>query len=519
MDIDLDFETARRHEVIEYIINKYEGHTARIVSYGLYKVDNLINDLAKVCGLPTDKNVDGEQKASNERTIKQIKSLCNKYLDSDSNLDLDAMLEDKEIQMYNKEYDNIFIHFSKLYQKVRYIGTHAAGVAVTGGDILDYTALKMDKEGNVYTNYDLNDIEAIGVIKFDILGLQTMEEIGELRELTGVTVDYDKAIKDKDVLEAFHKGDTQGVFQFDKKTVRQMLVDIDCRDFNDIVAANAMNRPAALSTHMPEQYADNKNNIETAKELLYYDYTKETYGTIIYQEQVQQICVYLGGMQWTDADKVMKMDGSKAMSPEKREKFNNTKKELHDIFVKGAMSNGFKREEAEQIFSSATDMYGFNKGHAVGYALLAVEEMFYKVHYPLHFWFGKLKYAPNDDTYYKCCVLAAKAGNVVFLPHINYSDIKTRIRKVEGEYCLQQGLSDIKGIGEKAAFQIVEERKRNGIFTSYDNFYDRVKFKGSAVNIGVLTKLKEGGAATFDKKEYISRVTKYNSTLLCREVK
>lgn len=518
-DIDLDFETARRHEVIEYIINKYEGHTARIVSYGLYKVDNLINDLAKVCGLPTDKTVDSEQKASNERVIKQIKSLCNKYLDSDSNLDLDAMLEDKEIQMYNKEYDNIFIHFSKLYQKVRYIGTHAAGVAVTGGDILDYTALKMDKEGNVYTNYDLNDIEAIGVIKFDILGLQTMEEIGELRELTGVTVDYDKAIKDKDVLEAFHKGDTQGVFQFDKKTVRQMLVDIDCRDFNDIVAANAMNRPAALSTHMPEQYADNKSNIETAKELLYYDYTKETYGTIIYQEQVQQICVYLGGMQWTDADKVMKMDGSKAMSPEKREKFNNTKKELHDIFVKGAISNGFKRDEAEQIFSSATDMYGFNKGHAVGYALLAVEEMFYKVHYPLHFWFGKLKYAPNDDTYYKCCVLAAKAGNVVFLPHINYSDIKTRIRKVEGEYCLQQGLSDIKGIGEKAAFQIVEERKRNGIFTSYDNFYDRVKFKGSAVNIGVLTKLKEGGAATFDKKEYISRVTKYNSTLLCREVK
>lgn len=517
-DIDLDFETARRHEVIEYIIDKYKGHTARIVSYGLYKVDNLINDLAKVCGLPTDKNVDSEKKTNNERVIKQIKSLCNKYLDTDSNLDYEGMMDDKEIQLYNKEYDNIFVHFSKLYQKVRYIGTHAAGVAVTGGDILDYTALKMDKEGNVYTNYDLNDIEAIGVIKFDILGLQTMEEIGELRELTGVTVDYDKAIYDKKILEAFHRGDTQGVFQFDKKTVRNMLVDINCTDFNDIVAANAMNRPAALSTHMPEQYADNKSNIETAKELLYYDYTKETYGTIIYQEQVQQICVFLGGMQWTDADKVMKMDGSKAMSPEKREKFNQTKKELHDIFVKGAMSNGFKRDEAEQIFSSATDMYGFNKGHAVGYALLAVEEMFYKVYYPLHFWFGKLKYAPNDDTYYKCCVLAAKAGNVVFLPHINYSDVKTRIRRVEGECCLQQGLSDIKGIGEKAATQIVEERKKNGIFTSYDNFYDRTHFKGSAVNIGVLSKLKECGAATFDKKEYISRVTKYNSTLLCREV-
>ena len=252
---------------------------------------------------------------------------------------------------------------------------------------------------------------------------------------------------------------------------------------------------------------------------MYYDYTKESFGTIIYKEQVQQICVYLGGMEWTDADKVMKMDGSKAMSPEKRKKFNDTKKELHDVFVKGAMSNGFKREQAEQIFSSATDMYGFNKGHAVGYSLLSVEEMFYKVYYPLQFWFGKMKYAPNEDTYYKCCALAVQAGNVVFLPHINYSDIKTKIRKVEGEYCLQQGLSEVKGVGEKAATQIVAERVKNGIYTSWDDFYDRNKFKGSAVNVSVLKLLKECGAATFNKKEYISRVTKYNSTLLCREVR
>lgn len=519
-DIDLDFETARRHEVIDYLINKYKGHTARIASYGLYKVDNLINDLAKVCGLPTDKTVDDEQKNINVKEIKEIKAICNKYLDADANLDTEGMMCDKEVQYYNKRYDNIFVHFSKLYQKVRYIGTHAAGVAVTGGDILDYTALKIDsKTGDVYTNYDLNDIEAIGVIKFDILGLQTMEEIGELRELTGVKVDYDKASKDEKIIEAFHKGDTQGIFQFDKKTVRDMLVNIDCNSFDDIVAANAMNRPSALSTHMPEQYADNKNNIERAKELLYYDYTKESYGTIIYQEQVQQICVYLGGMEWTDADKVMKMDGSKAMSPEKRKKFNDTKKELHDIFVKGAISNGFKKEEAEQIFSSATDMYGFNKGHAVGYSLLSVEEMFYKVHYPLQFWFGKMKYAPNEDTYYKCCALAVQAGNVVFLPHINYSDVKTKIRKVEGEYCLQQGLAEVKGVGEKAATQIVAERIENGIYTSWDNFYDRNKYKGSAVNVGTLKLLKECGAATFNKKEYISRVTKYNSTLLCREVR
>jgi DNA polymerase-3 subunit alpha len=517
-DIDVDFETARRQEVIDYIIEKYSGHTARVASYGLYKVDNLINDLAKVCGLPTDKNVDEEQKKLNEKEIKNIKALCGQFIDADANLDTDSMLANREVKMLNDRYDNIFVHFSKLYQKLKYIGTHAAGVAVTGGDILDYTALRIDsKTGDVYSNYDLNDIEAIGVIKFDILGLNTMEEIGELRKLTGVTVNYDEAVHDEEILDAFHRGDTQGIFQFDKRTVREMLQEIDCTTFDDIVAANAMNRPSALSTGMPEQYASNKSNVETAQELLYYDYTKESYGTIIYQEQVQQICVFLGGMEWTDADKVMKMDGSKAMSPEKREKFNQTKAELHDIFVKGAMKNGFKREQAEQIFASATDMYGFNKGHACGYSLLSVEEMFYKVHYPLYFWFGKIKYAPNEDVYYKCCALAAQAGNVVFLPHINYSDVKTRIRKVEGEPCLQQGLAEIKGVGEKAAIEIVAERKNNGVFTSWDNFYDRCKSR--VVNAKVLKLLSECGASSFDKSEYISRVTKYNSTLMARDIR
>lgn len=517
-DVDLDFETARRHEVIDYIINKYQGHTARIASYGLYRVDNLVNDLAKVCGLETDKEVEEEKKKVNIKKIAEIKKLCNKYIDADGNLDAEGMLMDREVQMYNEENDNIFVHFSKLYLKMRYIGTHAAGVAVTGGDILDYVALRVDsKTGDVYTNYDLNDIEAIGVIKFDILGLNTMEEIGELREMTGVTVDYDKAVKDPEIIEAFNRGDTQGVFQFSQKTVREMLQKIGCDSFDDIVAANAMNRPSALSTGQPDMYAENKRNISNAEALLYYQFTKESYGTIIYQEQVQQICVFLGNMSWTDADKVMKMDGSKAMSPEKREKFNQTKKELHDIFLKGAREHGFKKEQAEQIFTAATDTYGFNKGHAVGYSLLSVEEMFYKVHYPLYFWFGKIKYAPNDDLYYKYCCLAVQSGVVVFLPHINYSDVKTKIRKVEGEYCLQQGLAEIKGVGEKAAMEIVANRKENGIFTSWDDFYDRCKSR--VVNIKVLKLISECGAGTFNKKEYISRVTKYNSTLLCREVK
>lgn len=515
-DIDMDFETSRRHEVIEYVINRYPGKTARIASYGLYKVDNLINDLAKVCGLPTDKTVDNETTKQNKSIIAQIKSLCNRYIDEDGKLDVVDLLSSSEAIMYNKEYDNIINHFTKLYKKLRFIGTHAAGVAVTGGDILDYVALRIDKSGDIYTNYDLNDMENINVIKFDMLGLGTMEEIGELREVTGDTVVYDDIVKDEKIMEEFHKGNTMGIFQFDKKAVRGILSQIDCNCFDDIIAANAMNRPGPLSLGMPAMYAENKMNLEEAKSSLYYDYTKESYGTVIYQEQIQQICVNIGGMTWGDADKVMKMIGGQSQSEDAKAEFERNKKELHDKFVTGALDNGLTSEQAEEMFNTML-VYSFNKGHACGYSLISVEEMYYKVYHPTEFWFAKIKYAPTDDDYDKFCSLATKDGAVVFLPHINYSGVKMRMRKVEGEYCLQRGLSEIKGVGEKAANEIVAERKRNGIFTSYDDFYDRCKSR--VVNERVIKLIKEFGASEFNKNVYISRVTKYNSSLMARDFK
>lgn len=510
-DIDLDFETSRRHEVIQYLINKYPGKTARIASYGLYKVDNLINDLAKVCGLPTDKKVEANEVIDNKKEIANIKSFVKKYIDEDGKLDSESMLRTKESKMYNDRYDDIILHFSKLYFKMRFIGTHAAGVAVTGGDIFDYVALRIDKSGDIYTNYDLNDLENIHIVKFDILGLQTMEEIGELREITGITVNYDEIVKDKKVLNAFHNGDTEAVFQFDKKAARDMLVKINCDCFDDIIAVNAMNRPGPLSMKMPDKYAESKYDTTEAKETIYWDYTKESYGTIIYQEQIQQICVNIGGMSWGDADKVMKMIGGQSQSDDAKAEFEKNKKELHDKFIKGALKNGVSKELAEQIFGMVL-VYSFNKGHTCGYSLISVEEMFYKVHRPTEFWFAKIKYAPNTDLYDKYCSYSVKSECVLFLPHINYSDVRMKMRKVEGEYCLQRGLAELKDVGEKAAVEIVTERKQNGIFTSWDNFYDRCKSR--VVNAKVLRVLREQGAGEFNKDIYLRRVTKYNSALL-----
>ena len=512
-DIDLDFETSRRHEVIEYLCNKYEGHAARICSYGLYRVDNLLNDLFKACGLPTDKSVDEEEVKRNKTEIQYIKSFVQSNVDEDNNIDIEMLTKSTEAKNINKKYDNILIHFCKLYKKVRFIGTHAAGVAITGGNLLDYVALKVDKNGDVYTNYDLTDIETVNVIKFDILGLKTMESIGDLRRSTGVTVEYDSAVKDKKLLENFRTGNCDGIFQFERKAARDILSKINCDCFDDIVAASSMNRPGPLSLKQPDLYAENKYNIEEAKTSEYWEYTKESFGTIIYQEQVQQICINIGNLSWGDADKVMKMMKGGHMTDSARKIYEENRNDLLSRFVNGAVENGYEESFAKELFEKMTT-YTFNKGHGVGYSLISVEEMFYKVYYPNEYWFAKLKYAKNDSEYDKFCARAVNDGSVVFLPHVNYSSEKTRLRKVDNESCLQQGLSDIKGVGEKAASYILDERKKNGIFTSFDNFYDRCKSR--TVTSRVISILKEQGALEFNKKTYLNRVTKYNSALYSR---
>lgn len=512
-DIDLDFETSRRHEVIEYLCKKYEGHAARICSYGLYKVDNLLNDLAKVCGLAMEKDSDNK---FIKQEIARIKSCVNKFINEESGLDEKALFADAEAIGINARYDNILVHFSKLYKKVRYIGTHAAGVAITDGNLLDYVALKIDKDGNVFTNYDLTDIESINVIKFDILGLKTMESIGDLRKVTGKTVVYDEIVNDPKIIEYFATGNCDGIFQFEKATARGILQDIHTENFDDVTAASAMNRPGPLSMKQPELYADGKVNIDQAKMSKYWEYTKESYGTIIYQEQLQQICVNIGKMDWPDADKVMKILKGGNQTEETIRRMKRDTDVLTKKFIEGALQNGLSEEEARELFEKML-VYSFNKGHAVGYTLISFEEMFYKVHYPNEYWFAKLKYAKTDAEYDRFCSKAIADGSVIFLPHVNYSDPKSKLRKVDGEMAIQQGLSEIKNVGEKAAQFILEERKANGVFTSFDNFYDRCKSR--IVTSRVIETLKEQGALEFNKKTYINRTIKYNSSLYARNSK
>lgn len=515
-DIDLDFQTSRRHEVIEYLCKKYAGHAARICAYGLYKTDNLINDLAKVCGLNIiDKDATPEEITERKRTIAEIKNFIKPYA-ADDDLNIVGLLSDSRAVMYNQRYDDIIVHFTKLFKKVRYIGTHAAGVAITGGDITQYTALKIDKDGNLFTNYDLVDIEKINVIKFDILGLKTMESLDDLRKVTGVQVDYTKIVQDKKIISEFGKGNCDGIFQFESSTPREILTKINCDCFEDIVAASSMNRPGPLSLKMPDMYAHNKYNKEKAMSAKYYKYTQDTYGTVIYQEQIMMICVYIGGMEWATTDKILKMMKAHGQKEEELAQQKNLYDILFAEFWEGAKKKGFEKDEAEDLFIKMTDSYSFNKGHGVGYSLISVEEMFYKIYYPNEYWYAKMKYAKDETEMDKFASKAVLDEAVIFLPHVNYYS-NFALRKEEGENIIQMGLSSIKGVGKKAADYIEEEKKKNGKFKSYDDFYDRCKSR--VVTSRVIDILKEYGALEFKRGIYLSRVKKYNVALYSRGLK
>lgn len=497
-DIDLDFETDRRNEVIEYIIDKYPGKAARICSYGLYKVDNLINDLCKVSGI-------------DDAGIKrEIKEFANKFVASEE-LDKEGLMADSRYKSYNKAYDDIMKHFVKMYKKVRYFGTHAAGVALFGSEIQSHVSLD-NRGGKISVAYNLNDLEAIHTCKLDVLGLRTLSISKEMEEMTNECFHYDW-LEDPQIYEYFETGKTDGIFQYESRTAKDILVNIGANTARDVIAASALNRPGPLSLKMPDQYRHNKENIEDIKRSKYYKYTEDSLGVIMYQEQSQRICVEIGGMDWSEADKMIKMDRQGGRS---LKNFNENYEKFKAKFVPNAMKNhGYDKEEALHLYESLIN-YLFNKGHAVGYGLISIEQMYYKVHHPVVFWYATLKYAATTMDLLRLKIEAIKEGNVILLPHVNYG-ARYKIVKVDGQQALAEGLVNILNVGEKAAETIETERLTNGPFKSYDDFLDRVPKR--SVNSRVVEALLAEGALEFNKKTYMSRVVKYNSSLYMRSMR
>ena len=498
-DIDLDFETSRRQEVIDYVVEKYKGESAQISNYGLYKEDNLLNDLFKVCGV--------EDKTEQTRMKAFIKNKIEAH-----SFDYEKIKDDAKVIYYNSNYDNIIVHFNKMFKKVKFISTHAGGVVITNGPFTKYFSLQKRKN-KFLASYDLNNLEKLNVIKFDILGLRTMTIIKELEELTGEKYNDNWTNNEGSakLYEMFYKGKTNGIFQFEKDTAKEILSKISCDCFNDVIAASSLNRPGPLSLEMHSTYGENKRNADNIEKTTpYYNELKDTYNTIIYQEQIVGICVNVAKMSWTDADSVLKfLKGSVTTArslKEKREKGEY----LTKTFIDGAVKySKIGRAEATDLFEKITT-YSFNRGHATAYSIISLILMYYKCNHPVYFWSIIMKYA-NEAMIFKYKKEAVKDGIVIMLPHVNYTS-KHYAREIKGEgMVIQEGTSTIKFVGEKASLLIEAERIKNGPFKNVDDF--TIRCKSRSVTSRTISALLESGALEFNKKKYLSRVVKYNSSL------
>lgn len=487
-DIDMDFGQDRRGEVIEYVMNKHKGKAAQIATFGYYKVKNLANDLAKVFKME-------------KQEIVLFKHILELKVGEKESVDFNYLIKDINLKTLNSKYKNIVKHFSKLYGQIRFIGKHAAGVAITVDDITNYTAV-IRSSGGFQTAFDLNCLGKINVLKMDILGLTTASAIHEAEQMAGTEFSYDM-LEDEELLEEFRNGNTNGIFQFEKESAKDILRKINVETIQDVISASALNRPAPIQLGVLDKFIDAKINGNIDKKAAWYKYTKDTYGTIIYQEHVMKICRGLAKMEWNDVDKIMKnlrTGNEEGIDP------------LEIKFIEGAKEHsGMSRKEAKKLYESMT-LYLFNKGHGAGYGLLSFYQMHLKHYHPLEFWYAMLKFESDDikrDIYKSCAV---QGGVVLLLPHVN-GKAEYSISKLQGDEVVQEGLSSIKNVGLKSAKEI----ERLGPFKDKADFLAKVPKR--AANSRVVQALEDAGALEFDRKRFLNRTIRWNSSLNNRQIK
>lgn len=500
-DIDMDFDSVRRGEVLAYIQQRYSGKSAPISTFGYYKARNLLNDLAKKYkvtepDLQFMRSVIGEELNASDDALADVTEEVRRLPDN------------SKLRKYNMRYPGIIDHFTKLYDQVRYIGKHPAGVAIAPDDIDKYVALLRIK-GQMQTSYDMLALDKINVLKLDALGLNTvsvmMDAIRATKQVYGADVGFEYTmLNDRKTIKGFQRGDTDGIFQLEKQGAKDILTRVKPTDVQDVIAINALNRPAPIKLGMVEQFIAGKNG-DVDEESYHYPYTKDTYGTLVYQEQLMAICRGVAHMEWADIDKLMKRVSKKTSVSR------GGKDEFEEMFVRGAVKHtkGITVQEAKKLYRSMI-FYLFNKSHGAGYTLIAWFMMYIKQHYPVAFYYASLKNENKDPM--RANVLLANAvhsGVIVMLPHINET-ASYSIRRWRGEWVLQQGLTTIKGIGNATANAIEKKGK-------YGTKADLVaRMTGREMNSRAIQILTESGACEFDAGRYRNRVEKYNAALYAR---
>jgi len=483
-DIDIDFDDERRLEVIEYVREKY-GHdkVAQIITFGTMKARAAIRDAGRVLGYPygvpdkISKQIVEDLKATIDSSLAQNKEFRAEY---DSNPDT------KRIVDAARELEGI----------VRGEGIHAAGVVICRDPLHHYAPVKYDtKGGSVITQYDGPTVADMGLLKMDFLGLRTLTVLASarrsIRENYDIDIDPDEIpLDDAKTFALLRKGDTAGVFQVESPGMRQLLRDMKPTVFAEIVALLALYRPGPLGSGMVKDFVDRKHG---RARVTYYDdrlkpILEETYGTVVYQEQVMRISMEMSGFSAAKADKLRKAMGKKDI---------NVLQTLKADWLSGAEANGYDPKLADSMWTDIEKFaeYAFNKSHSAAYGLITMQTAYLKAHYPLDYMAAVLtSYTGKTDKIVKYVAECNRAGMTVLPPDVNSS--RKDFTAVEGG--IRFGMAGIRGVGEGVVEGVVEARQEGGPFTSLQDFCDRVDMK--QVNKKTIEALIKAGA--FDSTGY-----------------
>ena len=472
-DIDIDFCIERRGEVINYIKDQYgENSVTQIITFGKMKAKQVVRDVGRVMGYSFS-DVDKIAKAiPNELNITLEKAL-------EKNPELQKMAEG--------EYEELMNHSKVLEGMNRHASIHAAGVVIAPGELTDYVPLYKSSTDDITSQYDMKGLEDLGLLKMDFLGLRNLTVIDKtikLIEKKGKEIDLEKLeFNNNDVYKLFSKGHTIGVFQFESSGMREYLKKLKPSVIEDLIAMNALYRPG------PMQNIDDFISRKHGRKKIVYPHPlmepilKETYGIIVYQEQVMQIAHEIAGFTLAEADIMRRAMGKKIKA---------LMEDLAIKFVKGAEKKGIKNKKAEEIFSLIEKFaqYGFNKSHSTAYAYVAYQTAWLKVHYPAEFMSANLtSEMASIDRIVVLINECKKMGIEVKTPDINISF--EDFRPIDDK-TISYGLNAIKNVGSKALETIISERVDNGSYSSIFDLCSRVDQQ--KVNKRVLESLTASGS-------------------------
>jgi DNA polymerase III subunit alpha len=484
-DIDTDFEDRRRGEVKDYVRRKY-GHVASIATFTKFQGKNSVRDASRVFRVP----------------LGAVNSAL-KGADYPPNVDFFAeWMKLPQAREFARNYPEAVDLARYLHGRVRSIGVHAGGIVLSKEPLTHHVPIQTAKDtqdeagGRIpVVAYDMEAVAKIGLIKEDFLGLKALSTISDtldvVKERHGKAIDLDNLpLDDPKVYEMLSQGYTRGVFQCEKGPYTNLLLKIGgVKNFDELVASNALVRPGAADSTAGADFVARKSGKQIPsyphKDMTWF--TKETYGTIIYQEQVMLTMTELAGMSMGTADKVRKIIGKKRDVKE----FEAYKQE----FIDGCSEkvSGFVAGQLWHDFEAHAN-YSFNKSHAVAYSILSYWTAWLKVHYPIEYVASMLKNEKNKDTRLDYLIEAKRLGLRIKLPHVNESGLDFQIGTDEKGDFIQFGLSNVKYISDKVGKTIMEHRP----FQNYSQLYDKVMEKGSGLSTRVLQSLNAIGGAAFE---------------------